>query len=367
MLSTILAFIYIFPSYSQAQTMQPTPRAAEVQEQVRVFTEEVIIPLFADEDSGRSAFPLDPRDIMVFEDDVPQQVRSIHRVPASVLLLLDTSGEMNPAMSVRTTREVAMRVVSNLTSGDRVAALQFGGRMGLLQDWTTEKDAVTHALKTKLFSGKRARLVEALMAAASKLKETPIGNRHIVLITDGVESSGARAQLTEAVKQLLDAHVTVYVISYGMLGRKIIDRQNPMVKVTNTKRRNAKDIADEIMNPTQPSDAQRKDKIYVVIDTDVAMRRKRGDYEEAAKESEKWLAALAENTGGLMASPQSPDEMIRQGEEVARQIGSQYVVTYTPKRPLASAAEGEYRALRVVSLRLGTQVRTRRGYVATPR
>jgi hypothetical protein len=55
--------------------------------------------------------------------------------------------------------------------------------------------------------------------------------------------------------------------------------------------------------------------------------------------------------------------MIDEGEEVAREIGSEYVVTYRPTRPLAEAKPGEYRNVEVASRRVGLRLRSRRGYI----
>jgi VWFA-related protein len=181
-----------------------------------------------------------------------------------------------------------------------------------------------------------------------------------------VDSSDDAAALTEAIRQLLDANVTVHVIGYGALGRKKIDKQNPLVKITNKKRKTAKDIADELMNPSQYQQQEYKKwkRIYVVVDTDFAMRKKRGDYKEATRQSEVWLRSLAEETGGLVFIPRSAEEMTTRAEEIAREIDSQYVVTYTPTRPLAEATMEEYRRINVAAGVIGLHVRARRGYVA---
>ena len=55
--------------------------------------------------------------------------------------------------------------------------------------------------------------------------------------------------------------------------------------------------------------------------------------------------------------------MVKNGGEVARDIGAQYVATYKPKRPLASAPPGEHRSVNVVSRRVGLRLRSRRSYV----
>jgi len=371
-LSTVLFAIMfcVAAAHSGAQTPtplpSPTPNLSESQEKVRVFTEEVVIPVTAYDDSRHLSAALEPQDILVFEDDVRQTVRSVRRIPANVLLLLDTGGDLNPAMSVSTTKDIATRLISNLRTGDRVAAMQFSNHLELVSDWTTDREQVIRALKTKLISGKRPQLIKALMAAATRLKEVPPGTRHIVLITDGVDSSADAAALNDAIRQLLDANVTVHVIGYGALGRKKIDKQNPLVKITNKRRRNAAELAEDIMDPVGAArrEINRRKKIYVIVDTDFGMRKKHNAYEDATREAEVWLRGLAEETDGLAFVPGSAKEMAPQADEIARAIDSQYVVTYTPKRPLAEATVEEYRRINVAAGVVGLHVHARRGYVA---
>lgn len=242
--------------------------------------------------------------------------------------------------------------------------MQFGQHLELFQGWTTDKEAALRSLQTKLISGTRPHLTRALWAAAAQLKEVPAGTRHLVLITDGVDLENDPAALNEAIKQLLNSNTTVHVIGYGALGRKKIDKQNPLVKITNKKRKSAQDLADEIMNPTAIPEYKKRHKIYLVIDLDFEMRRRRSIYKEATKETEVWLTALAEETGGLVFIPAAMDQMIPSAEEIAREIDRQYVITYSPERPLAQAPEGEYRRLSVAAAVGGIQLRSRRGYIA---
>jgi VWFA-related protein len=366
----LVVLFWLGTSPSEGQTISPTPSPtpgiSESQEKVKIFTEEVVIPVTAYDNSGHLSAALEPQDILVFEDDVRQIVRSVRRIPANVLLLLDTGGALNPAMSVSTTKEIATRLISTLRTGDHVAAMQFGNHLESISDWTIERDQLIRAINTKLISGERPQLIKALLAAAERLQEVPAGTRHLVLITDGVDASGDTAALTRAIKQLLDANVTIHVIGYGALGRKKIDKQNPQVKITNKKRRNAAEIAEDLMDPAGAAkrEVERRKKIYLIFDTDFAMRKKRGVYEEATKRSELWLRSIAEETGGLAFIPQHLEEMTARADEIAREIDRQYVVTYTPTRPLAEATLEEYRRINVASRVIGLHVHARRGYVA---
>jgi VWFA-related protein len=352
------------PPASPVPKSQSSPPAPESQEPVRVFTEEVLIPIFAFDANGRFDPTLNADDLIVFEDDVIQEIRTVSREPSNVLLLLDTAGGLNPAMKISTTRDIATALVSNLQTQDRVATVQFGDGVEVVHGWTRERETILRALKTKLRFAQRSSLVQGLVAATVRLNEVPAGSKHVVLITDGVDSSGEKPDLARAVRELLSAHATVHVISYTSIGRKAIKSQNPLVKVTNEKRKSAQDIANEIMYPNEPWEEVRRRKIYVIIDTDIAMRRLRNRYQEAMMQGEQWLGALANETGGQMILPLSTDEMIKQGASVARQIDGQYVVAYRPKRPLAVAEEGEYRNIKVVSRRGGLDVYARKGYEA---
>jgi hypothetical protein len=117
-------------------------------------------------------------------------------------------------------------------------------------------------------------------------------------------------------------------------------------------------------DPTLPPGTTRTPSFKIgAIDTDVAMQRKRKEYERAMRESEKQLTAIAEESGGRIFLPANSNELFAQADSVARDIGSQYVVTYRPTRPLSQARPGEYRRIEVASRRVGLYLRSRKGYV----
>jgi VWFA-related protein len=357
---------------AQQKTGVETPAPASTsQERVQVFTEEVRLPVFVTDEKGRFDPSLQGDDLLVLEDDVSQRVMSIRRVPSNILLLLDTTGGMNPAMKTNTTRDVALRLVRNIKEGDAMAAIQFGDRVEVIQTWTANVHTVAHSLKTKLSSGRRSRLSEALSAAATQLSERPAGTRHLVLITDGADSSNDQTKLVEAIKRLLTVQATVHIISYAGVGTQLLRDLTRVKRINAERRRNAQDIYDEMFGPetVDPTSEEAKEKkrtftvIRLTIELDREMRRRREEYRQAIEKSGRWLSVLAEETGGLMLMPVSTKEIINQGEAVARRIGAQYIISYTPKRPLALASRGEYRRVNVISRRVGLYVKARRGYL----
>ena len=133
-----------------------------------------------------------PDDILVLEDGVAQQIKSVRRIPANVILVLDTGGELSGlgGVSKRTnlTRDVALELLDRLREDIWVEVMQFNNSVDLLQTWTRDRPATVKVLKTKVSSGKRARFSDAVAAAAQQLKDRPEGSRHVIFITDGVDT-----------------------------------------------------------------------------------------------------------------------------------------------------------------------------------
>jgi len=365
-----LIFVLGTSVFAQA-TRQPSPSPTppnEEQEPVKVFTEEVRLPVIALDQYGHYDPTLEVDDILVLEDGVAQQIRSIRHLPANVLLVLDTGGEVSGlgGMSKRTglTRDVAIQLLNNLQEGSLVSVMQFSNSIEVIQPWTRDKQAVLKMLKTKLSSGKRSRFSDAVAAAARQLSDRPEGSRHVVFITDGVDTPGGKTDRADAIKRLAAARATIHVISYTEFVRQ--KKEGRPSSVTGGQRPTTSDPI-TATDPTLPPGTTRSPSFGLSIRFDPAMRRQRKAYESDIKRSQQVLTAVAAETGGRIFLPKSSQEMIAQATEAAREIGAEYVVTYRPKRPLTSSRQGEYRRIEVASRRVGLSVRSRRGYVVPDR
>jgi VWFA-related protein len=364
-----LLLLAVIATYTSAQQPKPspTPPVDKDQEQpVRVFTEEVRLPVVALDAYGHYDPTLELEDILVLEDGVAQQLRSLRHVSPNVLFVLDTGGESSglggSSKSTALTRQVASELIAKLQNGTSIAVMQSGNAAEMLQPWTTDKNAVLKTLKTKLFSTKRSRISEAILNATEQLKNRPEGSRHVVLITDGVDSTGAKVNRAEAMTKLIAARATVHIISYTEFVRQKSEQKNE--RVVSGQRPNSSDPI-RATDPTLPPSATRSPSFGVGFRFDPAMKKRRKAYEAEVKKSEPVLKNVAEETGGKWLLPLNGEQMLAQATEVARAIGAEYVVTYRPKRPLAEARPGEYRRIEVASRRVGLSLQARRGYVVT--
>jgi VWFA-related protein len=343
----------------------PSPTPSQDQDAVRVFTEEVRLPIAATDTYGHYDPSLTIDDVLVLEDGKQQQIKSIQHLPANVLLLLDVGNQLG-LKDTNLTRDAAMRVINALFAGTRIAVMQFAMKPELVQPWTTDKSGIELLLKRKLLSGKSSRLAEALAAAADQFKNTPPGTRHLVIISDGVDTPGGKITIANAMKQLNSIQASVHILSYTVMERQVLQAKTKVLTGGDGVQRDGAPGGNPVANgdPTLPPGTTRTPTFKIGgIDTDVAMRRKRKEYERATQESEKELTAIAEESGGRMFLPVNSNELFAQADSVGRDIGSQYVLTYRPTRPLSQAQPGEYRKVEVASRRVGLYLRTRKGYV----
>jgi len=342
----------------------PFTARVQAQERLRVVIEEVRLPVAGFDKYGHFDPSLTIDDLLVLENGIPQEVRSVRHIPANVVLLLDTGGDVNTAKSVRVTREIAKKLVATLNSQDQVSVFQFSDKVELLQDWTRDFKRVAEVLDTRLLSGKRARLSDGLIAAVNHFGELPVGSCHLVLITDGVEVGGRKVDQAETLKRVAASSVVVHVISYTSVSREATQNARRIFR-----NRDKSTVPDEVVN-TLPADTgyEHLRRLHKsggkTADIDPARQRHVREYERAMKESEAQLTFLSNESGGHISLAESFEEMIADGAATARLIDSEYVLTYKPKVPVANAPEGEVRRLEVVSRRSGLTVVSRRHYLA---
>jgi VWFA-related protein len=363
------AFVIALAATPRAQSgVHPKPTPTPDDEAESIYTEEVRIPVFAFDENGKFDPRLEVDDVLVVEDGVPQQVKSVRRTPASVLLVLGTGWDLDPSLRTNSTRDIALSVIGSLREGDRVAAIQFNDKTSVIQDWTLEKAQAERAVKSKLASGQGSNLSRAIKRAVEMLASQPVGNRHLVLIADGIDTASSN-EYQDAVKKLIAAQTTLHVISYSSVMRG--ENKQPWWKAPPEKPGATQSAADQAtvgIDPTRPpgmrsSTGINPPDVNSGITFDPALRRQRKEAEREMKRGEQRLKSLADETGGRILIPDSTDEMVAEGTNVAHEIDSQYVVTYTPKRPLRRAPASEYRKINVDARRLGLHLRARRGYV----
>ena len=219
-----------------------------------------------------------------------------------------------------------------------------------------DREVIAHAIG-KVKYGRLSVFAEALDLAADFLQKNPLENKHIVLITDGTDSSRDQSAKRDAIQRLLTTEISVHVLSYT---RMEVDDLEPRTKgVSNTPPPPAmpEEIAQTLPNGVRDTATTPKAK---TINLDRTLLRKLRARKTDLETSERQLESLAENTNGTVVIPESLDEMVDKTAHIAKLIDASYAVTYIPKVPIASGSRVAERKIEVTSKRPGLQVQARR-------
>jgi hypothetical protein len=235
----------------------------------------------------------------------------------------------------------------------------------LISNWTSDQLQVLESLNHKLLPGKRSLLAQGVREAIERLNVAPPGNRHLVMITDGIDSQRNSAALEQALESLIAENITTHIISYTTLG---LSSKKPSPARPREGTRVPYEVIVGLPKMSPPGSRKLNPSEILLakgggtLDLDRFKKDKNTKEEWRSKEAE--FGALAEETGGTLLIPGSAEEMIEKAVNIAGVIDSQYVVSYRPEPPFQEGGAGTYRRLDVISRRVGLLVKSRRGYLS---
>ncbi len=290
-----------------------------------------MLPVTVRDSNGRLVNDLKREDFRVFEDSQEQPLNdlALRKAPVDVILMVDASSSVTANLD--DFRRAAEKFASQLEPGDRVSLIKFDDHVELLQDWTKSQFQLHRALN-RIEPGMFTRFNDALLLAARDQFGSTQSRRAAIVLSDGIDS-GRGVSFENVLRALLEAQVTVYVVS-------------------NTEISRASKLA-ELGDLTRGSDSAVRFNQIRIDDLREGLR--------VIDKSEERLAELVATTGGRLYKPLSFSNLESTYAEVAAELRSQYVLYYNP---LNKARDGTYRRVRVETTKPSFGTHTRQGYYA---
>jgi VWFA-related protein len=316
----------------------PVPVLKKKEEEIKpgdvisVNTNEVMLPVTVRDSSGRLVRDLTLKDFRVFEDghEQPLSDLALRQVPVDVVLMVDASSSVTSNLD--DFRRAVEGFATRLAPEDRISLIKFDDRVELLQDWTQSKFQLHRAL-SRVQAGMFTRFNDALLLAAREQFVSSRSRRAVIVLTDGIDSGRGATAFEAALQGLLQAQVTVYVVS-------------------NTEIERAAKKA-ELDSMAQGTDAEVRFNQIRIDDLREGLR--------VIDLSEERLAQLTTATGGRLYKPASFDALDATYAEVADELRHQYSLYYSP---LNRERDGSFRRVRVETATPAYHATTRTGYYA---
>lgn len=255
--------------------------------------------------SGRFVTDLAESDFEIYEDGQRQAVTSFVRqeLPVTLVLLLDAS--ISVADRMPQAQAATTRFVQGLRSNDTVRVTEFNDSVGVLQESTSDRDALKAAVNRISAAGSTA-LYNALYVTLKSLPPASRGSelrrRVIVLVSDGEDTSSLvwEEQVLELVRR---REATIHVIA--------LNRES-----------------------------------------------------DASNRSARLLRLLAAESGGEVHHPASIGDLDEVYSRIGEELRSQYTIGYVSSNP---ARDARWRRIELrVRGHKDVQVRHRTGYYAVP-
>jgi len=344
-------------AFGQSARVVPTPVPTPTPEpELKISTQEIKLNVLAFDERGGFFKGVTTDDLVIREDNILHQAASVRYIPANVLIVMDTGGEMRVVKTLDRTRKIALALIEALRPEDRVAVMAYANKPVMLSSWTQDRASSRAAVNSSNF-GTRSTFVAALDMAAATFGRTESDNNQLVLITDGTDSSATPAQKLAAFDRLRAANITVHVLSFAAMEAADIEPRAKGISKTPPPKAMPDQIAKDMPNGGRDTANAPKARVFVV---DRPFLRKLRDRESDLIASEKQLEKLTEDTNGEFIGSMSPDEMEDKTSLVGQMIDSSYVVTYSPKMPVTAEHGVAERHIEVTSKRPGLIVQARR-------
>ena len=288
---------------------EQTPATGE--DRVVVDTDLVQLDVTVIDQNNVPVFDLKKDDFQVFEDRIKQEIQTVSReeVPISLGLVIDTSGSMRSKL--QTVSDAARSLIRQMKNDDESFVAQFKAEPELVQDYTRDKRELEDAID-QLYTSGGTSLLDAIVATADYSHQKGKQRRKaLIVITDGLEknSSVKEKEVMEAMKE---DEVQVYLVGF-------IDEEDDQKSLFG---------------------------------------------KSPAKKAKELLSRLAEDSGGRAFFPKDVSEMPVIAEQIAKDLRTQYVISYYPTN---AERDGKFRTVRVVVDSKDKRKlipRTRQGYYA---
>jgi Ca-activated chloride channel family protein len=291
------------------------------------------------DDDGRFVSGLRKEDFTVYEDGAAQPVThfSSDRVPVSLGIVLDASGSMTPDKMSAARAAIDRFIYDLLGKDDELFFLEFANRPDLVQDWTTDRRAISRAV-ARVTPGGGTAMYDAIADAVPLANAGMHPKKAILVISDGNDTNSS-ISVGDLRQFIRESEVLVYAL--GVDGTESPVRNGPTIQV-----------------PTPfPIPGRRRRGLPPIIIGGGSQRTA----SRAERVNPDALRQITDDTGGRTEIVRGFGDLDKATARIADELSKQYYLGYVSP----GKKDGKWHAIRVDVKDRRLSVRARRGYVAS--
>lgn len=307
--------------------------------------------------NGRFVPGLRQDDFIVYEENELQEVThfSNERVPVSLGIVLDTSGSMVGEKITNALIAIDRFLTKLLAPEDEIFLYKFSNFPELVQDWTTDRQRLSRAIR-RINAGGGTAMYDAVIESVPLAQTGQHRKRAIVLISDGVDTD-SQGSLAEAKQLIRESEVMVYAIAvdgqaettFGVPSRPPTTLPPFPIPFPGGRRpRGPGGVGlpqlPQFQWPFPPTQGR------------TTVRRGGNDFDVHA------LREITDDSGGRTEVVRTGRDLDPATANIADELSRQYYLGYSS----TTKKDGRWHAIRVETRDKALRVRARRGYIATP-
>ncbi len=196
---------------------------------LRTRTNLVLVPTLVESKTGEPVFNLTAKDFVVADNRVEQKIHldpETYDQPISIVVLVQVG---RSAVREFYKYQGLPTMVEALAGHNqhRVAVVEFDSRPRMLQDFTSDPDAVEHAVYSIQPGDDGAAISDAVWYAVDMLHDEPEQNQRVIVLLSETRDHGSLTPLTAVLRKIGQSDVIVYSLAFSPGRMDLLDFTEP--------------------------------------------------------------------------------------------------------------------------------------------
>jgi VWFA-related protein len=318
--------------------------------QFKTTVQLVVAPTTVTDSKGQTVDGLTPADVVLYDNNVPQPVQMDWATyPISLVVAVQTSSNSGAVIDKLGGSGILFTQLLAAEGGE-TAVITFSDEVKVHQDFTSDPDEVTHALRMLRKEGGNAHMLDGMRQALVMLEQRPPARRRIILVIAEKRDRGSAAKLPDVMERVQRLNAAVYWLTYS-----------PFLQPFTVKPKTAEDLKPEAERIKMRQCDLRPDPDNTPVPADLGPGGFLYGLGELARLHLPDLAHLfTTTTGGSSLGFLKKNALEEAIQLIGEEIHRQYILSFEPKR---GVEPDQFHKIRVeVKARPELQIKTRVGY-----